>query len=225
MKTPLAALVLMLIGAAICWAIARRVRYLLPSPSRSAYSLPSMAGHINIGTRHVLPIYLAFAILAGDRAGAIAGNGPPRTQAIAGVLTLWLLAGRRDPSPRLHPLLQRARPPSRPVLLDSDYDWGQDNKRLAARLHELGATQVNYGYVDGRDHAFLEAFPGLPHIEGIDPTRPAEGWTAVCPTMNRTTQYGLEYRYPNLRPWFEVMPPREQVGTITLYYVPPGTLR
>ena len=96
--------------------------------------------------------------------------------------------------------------------------------RLATRLRQLGAASVNYGYLDNPDHVFLEAFPGLPRINGIHPMRPAEGWTAVCPTMHRTTQYGLEYRYPNLRPWFEAIDPWERVGTITLYYVPPESL-
>ena len=43
--------------------------------------------------------------------------------------------------------------------------------------------------------------------------------------MNRATQYGLEYRYPNIRPWFEEIPAKERVGTITLYHVEPGTFK
>jgi hypothetical protein len=111
------------------------------------------------------------------------------------------------------------------VLLDSNYDWGQDLKRVAARLHQLGATQVNYGYLESPEDPFLEAYPGLPKIRGIHPLEPAEGWTVVSPTMHRTTQYGLEYRYPDMRPWFEVISPQERVGAMILYYIPPGTLK
>ena len=188
--------------------------------------LPSMAGNINIGVRHVLPMYLAFSVIGGAGLAQMIAWSTSRKWAgpLAGLLILWLvLAGALHHPGYIAYFNELVRHPDE-VLLDSDYDWGQDTKRLAARLRQLGATSVNYGYVDEPDHAFLEAFPGLPHINAINPVEPAEGWTAVCPTMNRTTQYGLEYRYPNLRPWFESLEPREQVGTITLYYVPPGSL-
>jgi hypothetical protein len=70
----------------------------------------------------------------------------------------------------------------------------------------------------------LEAYPGLPPIRPIHPLEAAEGWTVVSPTMHRTTQYGLEYRYPDLYPWFEALTPKERVGTQVLYYIPPGSL-
>jgi hypothetical protein len=88
----------------------------------------------------------------------------------------------------------------------------------------LGATQVNYGYLVATDDQFLESYAGLPPITPIHPLKPAEGWTAVCPTFDHTTQYGLEYRYPGLRPWYSYLTPKERVGTLDLYYVPFGSL-
>jgi hypothetical protein len=111
------------------------------------------------------------------------------------------------------------------VLCESDYDWGQDLKRLAARLKQLGATQLNYGYINSYDNSFLEAYPGLPPIKNIHPLEPAEGWTAVCPTLDHATQYGLEYRYPDLLPWYKYLPVKERVGTIDLLYLAPGSLK
>jgi hypothetical protein len=232
-KTPLAFLVLLLIGLGLCWKNRTRLPYLLPIAFALGILLPSMAGNINIGLRHVLPIYLGFSIIAAIALSRLIEWAPFRKWAgtVAGVLSLWLVATgilhHPDYIPYFNELVQH---PDR-VLLDSDYDWGQDNKRLAARLHQLGARWVNYGYIEtperpdmGADRPFLETFPGLPPIRGIHPIEPAEGWTAVCPTMERATQYGLEYRYSNLRPWFEDLQPKERVGTITLYYVPPGTL-
>jgi hypothetical protein len=226
-KTPLAFLVLLLAGLALCWKNRRRLAYLLPLAFSLGVLLPSMAGHINIGVRHVLPIYLGFSIVAAI--GLVQLIEWSRSRKWAGaaavVLTLWLAATGLLHHPDYIPYFNElVREPDR-VLVDSDYDWGQDNKRLATRLRQLGAKQLNYGYLDNPDHQFLEVFPGLPPIKGIHPAEPAEGWTAVCPTMNRATQYGLEYRYPNLRPWFEELQPKERVGTITLYYVPPGTIK
>ena len=56
----------------------------------------------------------------------------------------------------------------------------------------------------------------------IDPLVPVEGWTAVSPTLAKTTQYGMDFRFPNLQPWFEYIQPVERVGSLLLYYVPPG---
>lgn len=225
-KTPLAFLLLVGGGCVLCWRHRRELRYLLPVAFVMGILPPSMAGHINIGVRHVLPVYLAFSVMAATVLVALLERAPTRRWAagVAGVLFLWLAgAGIRQHPDYLSYFNELVQHPDR-VLVDSDYDWGQDNKRLAARLHELGAQWVNFGYLNAVDQPFLEAYPGLPPIRGINPVQPAEGWTAVSPTMNRTTQYGLEYRYPNIHPWFEDLPPVEQVGALTLYYLPPGSL-
>jgi hypothetical protein len=142
------------------------------------------------------------------------------------VLILWLAATgalhHPDYIPYFNEQVQGPQPDR--VLCDSDYDWGQDTKRLAARLKQLGATQVNYGYTNSYDNTFLETYPGLPPIKNIHPLQPAEGWTAVCPTQDHATQYGLEYRYPNIRPWYAYLPVKERVGTIDLIYLAPGSL-
>ena len=71
---------------------------------------------------------------------------------------------------------------------------------------------------------FPGGLSGLPHIKNIHPLQPAEGWTAVCPTFDHATQYGLEYRYPDLQPWYKYLPVKERVGTIDLLYLAPGSL-
>jgi hypothetical protein len=184
-----------------------------------------MMGHINIGVRHVLPVYLGFSVIAA--AGLLqlvrwrqwAGG-------VAAILVAWMALTGILHHPDYLPYFNELVGDPESVLVDSDYDWGQDLKRAAVRLKQLGATSVNWGYVGASDQPFLQAFPGLPPIRPIDPAQPAEGWTLVSPMMHRTTQYGLEYRYPNLSPWFEFIgPPRERIGTLRLYYLPPGTLK
>ena len=56
------------------------------------------------------------------------------------------------------------------------------------RLHELGAQRVNFGIVNTPENAFLEAYPGLPPITSIHPTKPVSGWTGVRPTEERAFQ-------------------------------------
>jgi hypothetical protein len=91
-------------------------------------------------------------------------------------------------------------------------------------LAALGATEVNFGVRNGHSD-YLQVWPGLPKIVPIHPARPAEGWTAISPTTEKTTQYGFYFRYPNVQPWFDTLRPTERVGSYLLYYVPPGTLR
>ncbi len=225
-KTPLALLMLLAVGVGVCWSNRRRVAYLMPLAFTLGILLPAMSGNVNIGVRHVLPVYLAFSVMASLGLVHLARQANRKAWVgVAVALVLWLAATgalhHPDYIPYFNELVQG--PPDR-VLCDSDYDWGQDTKRLAARLEELGATQINYGYVDSADKSFLEIYPGLPPITNIHPLHPAEGWTAVCPTMDHATQYGLEYRYPNIRPWYTYLPVKERVGTIDLMYLPPGSL-
>jgi hypothetical protein len=226
-KTPLALLALLLVGMGVCLRQRRRVAYLMPLAFSLGILLPAMGANVNIGVRHVLPVYLAFSVIASLGLAQLArlANRQAWAGAAAVVLVLWLAAAGALHHPDYIPYFNELAPgrPDR-VLCDSDYDWGQDTKRLAARLKQLGATQVNYGYVDSADNRFLEAYPGLPPIRNIHPLHPAEGWTAVCPTMDHATQYGLEYRYPDIRPWYAYLTVKERVGTIDLLYLAPGSL-
>jgi 4-amino-4-deoxy-L-arabinose transferase-like glycosyltransferase len=226
-KTPLALLLLLLGGLSVCWRNRQRVAYLMPLAFILGVLIPAMAGNVNIGVRHVLPVYLAFSVIASLAVVYLAqlSNRKVWIGAAAAVLIVWLATSGALHHPNYIPYfneLVRGQPDL--VLCDSDYDWGQDLKRLAARLKQLGAKQLNYGYINSADNEFLETYPGLPPIKNIHPLEPAEGWTAVCPTLDHATQYGLEYRYPNLQPWYKYVPVKERVGTIDLIYLAPGSL-
>ncbi|MEO8594604.1 MAG: glycosyltransferase family 39 protein [Candidatus Solibacter sp.] len=227
-KTPLALLLLLAVGVAVCWQNHRRIAYLMPLAFIVGVLLPAMAGRINIGVRHVLPVYLAFSVMAaiGIVHLARAANRKLWAGAAAGILMVWLAATgaihHPDYIPYFNELVQG--PPDR-ILCDSDFDWGQDTKRLAARLKQLGATQVNFGAIYAGASAFLEAYPGLPKVTPIHPIEPSEGWTAISPTLDHAAQYGLNYRYPNLKLWYSNLPVYERVGTIDLIYLPPGSVR
>jgi hypothetical protein len=105
------------------------------------------------------------------------------------------------------------------VLIDSDLDWGQDMKRLSARLREVGAAEVAF---DPFIIAHLEAVHGFPHIKPLDPNGPQPGWNAVSLTMLKLDQMGLRREHPKYQLWTARMRPQERVGrSVLLYYVPP----
>jgi len=199
-----------------------RLHLLMPLAFALGILLPAMQGNVNIGVRHILPIYIPIAILAALGAEHLLRRQP----IIPALLIAWIAVSGAIHHPDYIPYFNESTlllDDGDHILTDSDYDWGQDRKRLAKRLKELGATQVNFGLVNSPENSFLEAYPGLPPITSIDPTKPVPGWTAVRPTEERAFQYGLEYRYPNLEPWFMYLPRKETVGTIWLYYLPPGS--
>jgi hypothetical protein len=220
-KTPIAFLLLLVPGVWLCVRGRARVGPLLPLAFALGILLPAMAGHVNIGVRHILPIYLGLSVIAA--AGLLRVSRT--TAAGALVLVLWMaISGALSHPDYLAYFNESVGSEPEKVLVDSDLDWGQSTKQLARRLKELGATQINFGVRNGRS-AYLEIWPGLPKITPIHPAIPAEGWTAISPTTDKTTQYGFYFRYPNIQPWFDTLTPRERVGSYLLYYVPPGSLR
>lgn len=222
-KTPVAFLLLVGFGVWLCYTRRASVRYLAPLAFSIGILAPAMNGHVNIGIRHILPIYIAFSIIAAvgllqlaERADQWKWAGPA-----AILLLLWLAGtGVIHHPDYLAYFNEFAGSHPENIIVDSDYDWMQDTKRLASRLRELGAKEVNYGWQPDNQ----QLWPGLPPTRKIHPLQPAEGWTAVSPTLDKIVQYGLGYQYPNLKPWFDYLQPTERVGTLFLYYIPPGTL-
>jgi len=225
-KTPIGFLLLCGIGILACVRERARLVYWLPLAFSMAILIPGMTSKVNIGVRHILPIYAGFSIVAAiavvdlmRRAGARMWMG------LAGAaLVLWLAFSGAIQHPNYLAYFNEfgGSHPER-ILVDSDLDWGQDTIRLARRLKELGATQVNFNTLNQTADR-LTIWPGFPPTTGINPIKPAEGWTAVSPTMWLVREYGLEHRYPNLQPWFAYLKPVERVGSYFLYYLPPGSI-
>jgi len=222
-KTPIAFLLLLGLGLWLCWRRRAAVRYVVPLAFSIGMLAPAMNGHVNIGVRHILPIYIGFSVIAAVGLRQLAEWSDRRKGAgVAAVaLLLWLAGSGAIHHPDyLAYFNEFAGSHPENIIVDSDLDWMQDTKRLAKRLRELGAKEVNYGWL-GDDQLL---WPELPPTRKINPLEPAEGWTAVSPTIDKIVQYGLGYRYPGLNPWFDSLQPSERVGTLFLYYIPPGTL-
>ena len=111
------------------------------------------------------------------------------------------------------------RDPSR-ILVDSNLDWGQDTKRLGRRLQQLGAQEVSVMLIEPLTRPLpteevIRRFYGLPLIKPVDALYPAAGWTAISPTVAKTL--GLKFT-----PWWDRVPPTENVGALWLYKLPPS---
>ncbi len=225
-KTPIAVLLLLGFGIWLCFARRAELVYWMPLAFCMGILAPSMTSKVNIGVRHILPVYIGFSILAAVAVMRLLQWAQVKKWAgiAAAALVIWMVGSGAAHHPQYLAYFNEftGSHPEK-ILVDSDLDWGQDTIRLARRLRELGATQVSFTTLNLTPDR-LEVWPGFPPTRLIDPIKPAEGWTAVSPTIWQLHQYGLEHRYPNLQPWFAYLQPVERVGELFMYYVPPGSI-
>jgi hypothetical protein len=207
-KTPMAFLILALAGGAVALRRCPEIA-LLPT----ALLAVVMTSRINIGVRHVLPIYAPLALCA-----ALAVAELPKLRIASAALVLWLAANSFAAHPDYLPWFNGlARRPER-ILSDSNLDWGQDVQRLAevARERELEPLTVLLFTSASREHL------GLPAHTGLRFDRPLRGWFAVSETPIAIGRA----RSPGFREWFDETTrdqPFERIGrSIRLYRIEPG---
>jgi hypothetical protein len=228
-KTPLPLLALALLGLGLFAAKPAREKrgWILLSIALGILVFSSFFSQIRIGTRHVLPVFAIFAIAgAHGLVWLLRRFDTLVSRAIVGLAVLALAAS----SFAAHPdylgyfnLIASSKPQE--YLVDSDLDWGQDVKRLGARLRDFGAREVYFNQFAPGD---IEKLYGFPKIRPLDVNGPHQGWNAVSLT---NLEYGLfpEARYayePGFQFWPDKMQPTERIGSgILLFYLPPQAPR
>lgn len=216
-KTPLALLALIAIGAVTCW---RRAA----APVAFAAGILSFASafsNINLGIRHILPAYVGLCVVAGAGAAWLwaAGRIP---RAIACVLLAWLtVASIRSHPDYLAYFNEIAADHPERFFVDSDLDWGQDMKRLAARMQELGVKDLAFDPFNGAYIEELQAKGQFPAIHPLEPRAPSHGWNAASITTLELWRMGTRGTNPPVEIWTDHLPPTERVGKgVWLWYVP-----
>jgi hypothetical protein len=180
-----------------------------------------MIAHINIGLRHILPMFPFLAVIAAAGAVWLASKAVEQRWAswTLGLALLWLCATSLAAHPDYLPYFNAlAGDHPEKIVVDSDLDWGQDIKRLGRRLQELNAPSVTFTPTITVSLAAL-GFP--PHQRSIVDL-PAPGWNAVQMSQWKLYRMGLQMNDPGTATWPDVFKPTERVGkSILLYYVPP----
>jgi len=218
-KTPIALLVLTLIGAV---AVVRTVRaradwqYLAPIVAAAVILAAAMTSTINIGVRHVLPIFPLMAITAALGVIWLWGLTRHRTAARSAVAVLfaWQIVASVRAHPDYLPYFNElaGTHPER-VLRDSDLDWGQDLLRLADTVRARGIDSLSVAYFGKADVDRL-----VP--AAVRPFTPAErpvGWIAISEQLlSHADPQFAGYR------WLQSIDPEARVGkSIKLYRVVP----
>jgi hypothetical protein len=231
LKTPVAALLL------FAWGLRAWFRRSPEEGERDDFAvlsagmvlLAAVKGTINIGVRHVLPVYPFLAIVAG-------GLAPPASDARPRGRTLSLLlaataAGTLAGAPHylsFFNLPARLAGEKHELLGDSNLDWGQDLRRLKEYARREGISRLKLGYFGsasprhlGLDHEVLPGFnwytrhePEWPAASGV---RPGDT-VAVSATLLSGAYLEDPTYYARL---LQGRRPDARVGTIYLYRIPP----
>jgi Flp pilus assembly protein TadD len=150
-KTPLPLLLLTMVGLGLWLRGMRRFSFQQAAPWLAAlmYLMFAMVGTIDIGVRHLLPM---FALLAVGSASQF-GLRSRRVQLCAWLGIGWLLVVTWRARPNFIEYFNEAvGGPANGYrwLVDSNLDWGQDAKRLKHFLDEQGITNINLEYFGPR---------------------------------------------------------------------------
>jgi 4-amino-4-deoxy-L-arabinose transferase-like glycosyltransferase len=223
LKTPIPLLILTAIGTVAAARAARATgnwSIIAPIASAAAIMLVAMRASINLGVRHVLPIYPLFAMIAAY--GALWLWRQRRHTVPLRAIVVALIAWQSVSSIRAHPdyltyFNEFAGANPERLVLDSDLDWGQDLLRLAdtVRVRRIREIHVAYfGWADLPRH--------IPDVKPLEPGDKPTGWIAASQTflLNPNPAYA-GYK------WLNSLTPVADVGhTIKLFYVPvPGESR
>lgn len=153
----------------LLWLAARAFPWVLYSPRKIPFPwlvlvIPpvvffavSMTSRINIGVRHLLPVYPFLYALAGAAIGH-GFSGTVRRAAVIALLSLQAVeAAKIHPNYLTFFNLVAGGPQAGPrYLLDSNIDWGQDLKRLKSFMDREKLTSVCLEYFGYADPAYYE---------------------------------------------------------------------
>ncbi len=174
-KTPVPLLLLTALALARAPRLPRRDAVFLWLPI-AVYLTLSLTRGLQIGHRHLLPIYPFLFVAAGEAAARLLAWRQPLGRVLVLVLGLWYGAGTL----RVHPhyLAYFNEPAGGPangwrLLVDSNLDWGQDLKRLARWMRDNDVPRLKLSYFGSADPAYYgiasQALPGYtaPHAPRV----------------------------------------------------------
>lgn len=215
-KTPLAWLFFAAVGAVVVFVYAWRsrrlteARFLLYALAILAFTCSTS---INVGVRHVLPLYLP---LAGVGAHGLLTAWQKARQNVFGRVSLlalcaWILVVTSAAHPDYLAYFNEAAAgrPER-ILVDSNLDWGQDILRLAQFVEERQIKDLSVLLLFSAD---------LPRhrlpAKWLEPHSQPQGWIAVS-----ATSLALENCRSDGYRWLRHRRPVHKIGkSIDLYYI------
>jgi hypothetical protein len=185
-KTPLPEIALIAAGCVLAVVRAWRGAWAYAALLVAAlyYYACALAAHLNIGHRHLLPMYPFLIVLAGCAAATIIARARMRYAAFA--LYAWLAWGTLHIAPHyLAYFNELAGGPRGGIdfLVDSNLDWGQDLPGLKRWMDEHGVRRIYLSYFGS----------GMPEYYGIDYTALPSFMALARPLTDRLDPNVIRY--------------------------------
>ncbi|MGH9647326.1 MAG: hypothetical protein ACRD4E_10960, partial [Bryobacteraceae bacterium] len=213
-KTPIGLLLLAALGCGFVLYRFRRSAWqqVLTAVFPIVILLVCMLARIDLGVRHILPIYPLLSIVGGYAVTALFRHS--RLAGVAGaILVAWVVVDSWQAHPDyLAHFNEVAGYHPEKILCESDLDWGQDLHRLSLRLKERGIQEFSIAYFGT---ALLHK-ADLPHYELLSPTQSSRGYIAVS-----LHDLNIDYKKDGSFAWLKSYTPVERIGkSIDLFYIP-----
>lgn len=223
-KTPLTLLLLVLLALASpgVWQIYKR-EYVVAAIPIAVFLLSAMTSKINLGVRHILPIY-PFLILFAASAAAYYARGSKTAAVLCGVLVVGQVASYAHSYPNLIAYANEAWGGQKNLhryLGDSNVDWGQSLSQVRDYIARHGITDCWIAWFGARKPPLA----GLPCRMLAGPGYVEAGDTELAPILperfsgtvfvsNTLVDYDLyPYRY------FAEHPPNDVIaGSVLVYH-------
>jgi hypothetical protein len=196
----------------------------------SLYWTAALVGNLNIGIRHLLPIFPFVYILViwGLVRLISSANSPAFKKYIvisASVLFVWYIGSSLSTFPHYIPYyneLAGGTNKGYKIAVDSNYDWGQDFYRLLNFIEEKEINEIHLDYFGGEDPQYWLKEKYI-ELNPKEIKEPPKGWVAVslnqlmggiaepAPNFNQETGY---YQ------WLENYQPVARAGkSMFVYYI------
>ncbi len=178
-KTPLA--LLLLVGWSLWTAWRKQLKIGAPLAYSVAILTIAISSRINIGVRHVLPVYAGLAVIAGVGAAMLLRDSAGRRAAWRVPALFGLFAWQAVSGAMAHPdylsytnEITRGHPEN--FVAESDLDWGQDMHRVGDFLKKMGATEVTF---TPYNVTYVQAGHAFPKVTFSDWYHASPGWNVV----------------------------------------------
>ncbi|MEO8027405.1 MAG: glycosyltransferase family 39 protein [Bryobacteraceae bacterium] len=185
-----------------------------PGLAAAAIFFSCLPSHIDIGLRHLLPMFVPLSVACG------AVLWPERR--VAKLAVLALAAGAAISSALAHPdyltyFNELALDQPERIVADSDLDWGQDLEKVRARLAELGIRECAVTFHGSTDLDSL----GMP-CRILKPYEKAQGWVVMSINKLRMGEFEehADSKQWGAYSWIRAYRPVERIGkSMWLYRV------
>ena len=217
LKTPLGLVVLLALALAT-WrrhAVTARVACFLWLPV-AVYLALTLTRGLNIGHRHLLPIY-PFLFVAAGRCATLVRGWRPLSVAVVAAAAWYAVSVARVHPHYLAYFNEAAGGPAQGyrLLADSNLDWGQDLKRLPQWLRAHGIARAKLSYFGTADPEYYHVPADL--LPGYMLPRPRQEIRSVVPgdiVAVSATNLAAIYVEPDVRPLMALLRAREPIGHV-----------